>query len=150
MAAQKSPPVLWCDFQFWAVIMAALLFLFGLYLLSDPATDLTWPFNFPKEFLLLVLVYPVLEEIVFRGLLQERFHCWISYQIPGLVSSSNLATTLIFTAMHFIYHPPLWAAAVFIPSLIFGYFKDRYQSLKAPIILHIFFNAGYFLIFFNP
>ncbi len=149
MTTQKSPLILWRDFQFWAVIAAALLFLTGLYLWAQPTINWAWPFSFPKEFLLLVLIYPVLEEIVFRGLLQKRFHDWVSYQISGPISSANFITSLIFTAMHFIYHPPLWAAAVFIPSLVFGYFKDRYESLKAPIILHIFFNAGYFLIFFK-
>ena len=31
-----------------------------------------------------------------------------------------------------------------LPSLLFGYFKDRYRSLTIPIILHVFYNAGYF------
>ena len=58
--------------------------------------------------------------------------------------------SLVFTGLHFIYHPPLWAASVLLPSLVFGYFKDRYRTLTTPIILHVFYNAGYFWLFAPP
>jgi hypothetical protein len=50
-------------------------------------------------------------------------------------------------------HPPLAAISVMIPSLIFGHFRDRYnaapyQHLAAPIGLHIWYNSGYFLLFY--
>ena len=60
---------------------------------------------------------------------------------------ANLLTSLLFTALHFINHAPLWAAAVFFPSLVFGFFKDRTGKLAAPIILHVFYNSGYFWLF---
>ncbi len=44
-------------------------------------------------------------------------------------------------------HGPLWAALVFFPSLVFGFFKDRTKHLVAPVILHVFYNAGYFWLF---
>lgn len=50
-------------------------------------------------------------------------------------------------ALHFLYRPLPWAALVFVPSLIFGYFKDKYHGLSAPIQLHIFYNTGYYWIF---
>ncbi len=34
-----------------------------------------------------------------------------------------------------------------LPSLVFGYFKDKYHSLTAPILLHVFYNAGFFWLF---
>ena len=59
----------------------------------------------------------------------------------------GVLTSLLFTALHFINHAPLWAAAVFFPSLVFGFFKDRTGKLAAPIILHVFYNSGYFWLF---
>jgi membrane protease YdiL (CAAX protease family) len=47
--------------------------------------------------------------------------------------------------MHFINHPPFWALAVFFPSLVFGYFRDRCDSVVPAITLHILYNFGYFV-----
>ena len=30
--------------------------------------------------------------------------------------------------------------------LVFGFFKDRYGRLATPIVLHIFYNAGFLLL----
>ena len=66
------------------------------------------------------MVYPLLEEIVFRGLVQELVHEYISAHSLGPLSVANLLTSLLFTGMHFFYHAPVWAALVFLPSLVFG------------------------------
>ncbi|MEO7557618.1 MAG: JDVT-CTERM system glutamic-type intramembrane protease, partial [Gammaproteobacteria bacterium] len=60
---------------------------------------------------------------------------------------ANVATTLLFAGFHFFYHAPLWAALVILPSLIFGYFRDRHQRVLPAIVLHVFYNAGYFWLF---
>lgn len=113
-----------------------------------PTPDLAWPLRAPARFLLLVLVYPVLEEIVFRGALQGAWRArpHARHALFGL-TLANVYTSLMFTGLHFFSHPPLWALAVMIPSLVFGYFRDRHDSLAAPIALHIFYNAGFFWIF---
>ena len=97
-----------------------------------------------------MLVYPVLEEIVFRGLIQEFVHDYLSKARLGPLSHANLLTSVLFTGMHFVNHSPLWAALVFFPSLVFGFFKDRTQGLMAPIILHVFYNAGFLWLFSAP
>ena len=131
----------------WAVFAALPVWLAG-YLWLAPATDATWPLRHPRDLLFLGLVYPVIEELLFRGLLQS----WLLERPPlrrrwlGL-SGANLLTSLVFTGLHFIDHPPLAAAAVILPSLIFGYFRDRNDSLCAPIVLHIYYNIGYFWLF---
>lgn len=134
----------WKDLQFWLAMGAALPVWGALLAFAPhPALDLAWPLDAPASFLLLALVYPVAEEIIFRGALQE----WLGDHLPsalGPLSLANLGTSIVFAALHFIYHPPLWAASVFVPSLLFGYFKDRTGSLQAPILLHIFYNTGYF------
>ena len=92
-----------------------------------------------------VLIYPVIEEIFFRGILQP----WIAQrwkQILFKISAANLITSSIFALLHLAEHIALWALATFIPSLIFGYSLERYNRLLAPIILHTTYNMGYFLI----
>jgi membrane protease YdiL (CAAX protease family) len=84
----------------------------------------------------------VLEEIVFRGLLQELVRDLLSRAMYGPLTVANLLTSLCFTGAHF-FHPPLEAALVFFPSLVFGFFKERTDSLVAPVLLHAFYNAGY-------
>jgi membrane protease YdiL (CAAX protease family) len=122
----------------------------GLFFILHPSIQWDWPLFAPLVFLLPVLVYPVLEEIVFRGLIQELVHDYLSKATLGPVSIANLLTSLLFTGMHFVYHPPLWAALVFFPSLVFGFFKDRTKGLTAPIVLHVFYNAGFLWLFSAP
>lgn len=142
----KSEDRLWDKFLWTAVLGAPVVWLV-LVIAGVPVLPVQRLAEHIQSLLLIVIVYPVLEEIVFRGGLQE----WLSvrFRNPSWqgVSLANVVTSLLFTATHFIYHPPLWAASVFLPSLVFGFFKDRHRSLKTPIALHIFYNFGYALLF---
>ena len=69
------------------------------------------------------------------------------YSRLGVLSVANIVTSLLFTALHFIDHPPLWALLVLFPSLVFGYSKDRYVSLGAPVLLHVVYNSAYYMTF---
>jgi membrane protease YdiL (CAAX protease family) len=97
-------------------------------------------------FFILVLVYPIAEEIAFRGLLQPTLAKYFS-QNWSIFSAANLLTSLVFALTHLINHPPIWALATFIPSLAFGYSSERVKNLGAPITLHCTYNTGYFLFF---
>ncbi len=97
-----------------------------------------------------VLLYPVLEEIVFRGALQG----WLLERpslkkkpIFRLISVPNLLASLAFTALHFVNQPPIWAALVFVPSLVFGWAREHSGGLLLPILLHIWYNAGFYVLF---
>ena len=96
-------------------------------------------------FFTLAFFYPILEEILFRGLIQPTLAKYF-YKKWFFVSQSNAITSALFVSLHFISHPPLWALAVFIPSLTFGYIQERVNRILAPIILHSTYNAGYFLM----
>jgi membrane protease YdiL (CAAX protease family) len=95
----------------------------------------------------LVLLQPLVEELLFRGLLQGKLVAlrWGRRRFAGL-TRANWTVSLLFTALHFISHPPLWAAGVLLPSLLYGYFRDRHDSVYPAIALHVFYNAGYFLL----
>ncbi len=96
---------------------------------------------------LLVLWQPFVEELLFRGILQGQLtqQAWFTKSLAG-ISRANLAISLLFVAVHFIYHPPLWALVVLFPSLIFGWFRDRYRQIYPGVFLHSFYN-GCFLLF---
>jgi len=121
----------------------------ALYLLQRPPLNVSWPLHAPLTFLLLVMLYPLLEEIVFRGLIQgELMRKPLLRRAHFGISRANLLTSLLFTVAHLLNHPPLMAMLVFAPSLLFGYFRDRHDGWLTPsILLHSWYNCGYFLIF---
>ncbi len=139
--------IFWKDWRFHLALAAAPAFWLGLYWWSSADIAWSWPLAAPLAFLWPALFYPVMEEIIFRGLLQETLSERLKPWRLGPVTHANLITSLVFTGLHFFFHPPLWAASVLLPSLVFGYFKDRYRTLTTPIILHTFYNAGYFWLF---
>jgi len=136
------------DWQFGTALLVVpfLLILLGQFL--PTTTNIGWPLYSPDRFLILVVLYPLFEELAFRGWLQSMLYSYrFGYRQLAGISLANIITSLIFAGLHFIYHPPIWATLVLIPSLLFGYFRDKYQSVKPAIILHIFYNSGYYWVF---
>ena len=144
---KRQDLVYWRDPLFFAAIGAALMYWLAMYLITGVEPDPGWPLREPLRFLYPALFYPVIEEWIFRGFIQDYLHRRLKPWGLGPLSHANILTSLLFTLLHFINHPPLWAAAVFIPSLLFGFFKDRTGSLSAPMVLHVFYNSGYFWLF---
>jgi uncharacterized protein len=139
------------DWQWWLALAGGPLFWGLLYVVGQAAGDTGWPLAHPGTYLRLAVAMPILEEWVFRGWLQS----WMLEQGWGArrrvgVSNANLLTSALFSAAHFFYHAPLWALSVLIPSLVFGYFRERHDSVLPAILLHIAYNAGYFWLFFRP
>jgi len=140
-------PALWRDRAYLAALLAGPLCWAFLYLVGVPVNDNKLALT---SYVLIVLVYPVLEEVVFRGglqalLLSKQFFKKSLFQL----SLANVLTSTIFAAMHLIHQAPLSAAAVFIPSLVFGWAWERHRHLLSPILLHVFYNAGFVYLFAN-
>jgi len=140
----------WKAIDFWIAIVVAIAFwlTFTLFIPYEQTVST----DTALQLLLLILVFPILEEIVFRGLIQESIQKLLSHNniktmLFWRISYANLLTSLLFSALHLWSQPVLWALGVILPSLIFGYFKDRYQSLKPSILLHIFYNSGFYWFF---
>ena len=146
----NNPVPLYRDMLFRAAILLGPLYWLLLILLEAP--DLQWnkPLLYPWWFLQLVVLYPVLEELVFRGLVQELLRDYVSRARYGPLTLANLLTSMLFAAAHLVFNPTPAALLVFFPSLVFGYFKDRTAALTASIILHGFYNAGFAWLFMNP
>lgn len=133
------------DPRFGAAALAAPLVWLALAGLGH--ADAGWPLRDPLRYASLVAAWPILEELAFRGTLQPALAAtrWGAREAFG-VTTANVAASLAFVAAHALTHPPEWAAAMLFPSLVFGYFRDRYRSVVPAAALHVFYNAGWFLL----
>lgn len=99
----------------------------------------------------LILWQPLLEEILFRGIIQGQLikqdwanRTWGKNSWLG-ISGANAVTSVLFVAMHMINSSPLFALTVFAPSLVFGYFRNRCNSVYPCIVIHNAYNAMVFV-----
>lgn len=131
----------------------------GSFWLALASTLLAWPFvmalalagirvDAPINVFWFVVGYPLLEELVFRGLLQG--YCrqrWPRTALPWRcgVTPANLLVSVLFAGAHVLRGPLAWALSVFVPSLLFGWSRDRFGSVLAPILLHVAANAAFAL-----
>ncbi len=129
--------------HYGAAILAAPLFVL-LYtsLFQTQQVNLDTLFHDKEALFLLLIFYPIVEELIFRGMIQEYIALKTKERSLYFhsISLANILTSLLFVALHFIYHAPLWALLVFIPSLLFGYFKEQYKNIVPSIFLHMFYN----------
>lgn len=90
---------------------------------------------------------PLLEEILFRGVLQGFMlkKTWGNTKFLHL-TQANWVTSFVFVFAHFWYQPAIWAFMVLMPSLAFGFFRDRYDHTFPGILLHAFYNGGFLLV----
>ena len=96
-----------------------------------------------------VILYPVIEELAFRGFMQswllER-PVWKTFVVPG-ISRANILTSFMFAALHLFNQPLLWAALIFAPSLVFGYLRERFDAVTPCIVVHVWYNLGFLMLF---
>ena len=94
-----------------------------------------------------VLVYPVVEELVFRGVLQGaalRLTTRNGTTLRlGPVSLANVLVTFAFVALHLRAQPLAWALAVAVPSLVFGHLRERFASVWPAVLVHVVYNTGF-------
>lgn len=126
------------DRRWWQVLAGGALLALALGLWLAPRVR-------PTELLLWLLVYPPLEEYVFRGLIQPWIGRHLSAQRHGLTAANGL-TSLLFALTHLAGRglQPL-NAVVFFPSLVFGFFRDRHNGIAGPLGLHMGWNFAFFL-----
>lgn len=127
------------------VINAVLLALVGEFenpqvaALTDPA-GFSW-LNFGFVFVVGAIVAPIVEELLFRGLLYQ----WLRRH--GGVAVAAIASAALFSVVHFI---PLLMPALFAVGIIFALAFEWSQSLWVTITLHFMQNAlgitGIFLV----
>jgi membrane protease YdiL (CAAX protease family) len=94
-----------------------------------------------------VLAYPVVEELLFRGLLQGEALRLTTRNGRALrvgpVTWANVLVTAAFVALHSWAQPLAWALAVAVPSLVFGHLRERFASVWPAVLVHAVYNAGF-------
>ncbi|HDS84083.1 MAG TPA: CPBP family intramembrane metalloprotease [Phycisphaerales bacterium] len=81
---------------------------------------------------LLVVVVPVMEELLFRGLLQSAMRTLLPGVWPAILLTS---------ALFAVVHSPMHAPGIFALACVMGYAYERSGSLFRPIFIHILFNG---------
>lgn len=82
------------------------------------------------------VIVPICEETVFRGFAYGRFQKAMPKYAAAILQA------LLFGLMH---GHPLWMAYAFIMGLVFAFVREKYGSLRAPILLHMAFNGASYL-----
>lgn len=97
----------------------------------------------------IVLVSPLLEELVFRGGLQAWLYERTSLRHKPVfnISYANGLTSVVFAAFHLFSQPTLWALSIFVPSLMFGWARDKTGSVIPSMVLHAWYNLGFVALF---
>jgi CAAX protease family protein len=143
-------PHFYRDLQFlWALGAAVPCWMLVSYI--RPLSPLSWSSLWTLAFISLVLWLPVLEELLFRGLLQGQLRrlAWGRRGI-GPITMANAITSVLFVMSHLYSHPLGWTASILLPAFVFGYMRDRFQSIYPSTALHIVYNAGYFILIGLP
>jgi len=111
---------------------------------------LDYPFLFlPTAFSVIILV-PITEEYLFRGLLQGWLKRKFHHTAAAIVVSSIIFALFHFSVDYGITNIEL-LTSLFLLSCMLGYIYERQRSLWAPIGLHSVFNAwNVAMIFFEP
>ena len=132
--------------QYGVAFLAAPIFcLIYIEIFQHRTEDIFWLLSDIRSLFFLILLYPVIEELVFRGMIQEYIGQKTEQYGHFLgISIANLLTSILFVLMHLVHHTPVWAILVLFPSLVFGYFKEKYAKITPSIVLHIFYNLCYF------
>ncbi len=95
----------------------------------------------------LLMLQPLLEELLFRGILHgQALRLTRRNGRPlqmGPITLANLLVTLGFVALHLRAQPLAWAFAVAVPSLVFGHVRERMGSVWPAVLLHGVYNAGF-------
>jgi len=117
-------------------------------LVLTPLSQWQWPVLWPNLFLA-TLVFPVCEEVIFRGLIQgELLRIAVMTRRFAGISIANLLTSALFSIGHALVFGSLMALLVLPASMIFGGFYDRYRSVYLPIFLHGWYNFS--AAFYSP
>lgn len=138
MRACEPPPRPACD----GVLAAAVLMAVPAWWLLAPLVAAN-RYSDPAALLAVALLYPILEELSFRGLLQG----WLTDRCANRrrhwgISMPNLLTSLAFSGAHLATQSIPWSLATMVPSLLFGHLRERHGSVLPPMALHIYYNAG--------
>lgn len=138
----RSAPGLLSDYFFYAAIMAGLI----VSVLLAASNLSVMPQGMDTFALLsLLLWYPIVEELAFRGVVQGALADYAFARRKRLgISLANLIASFAFVLWHLLYQGIPIIIALALPSLVYGFFRDRYESLLPAVLLHSLYNCCFF------
>jgi membrane protease YdiL (CAAX protease family) len=100
-----------------------------------PADYTSYP---SSTLLLLLLISPVAEELIFRGVMQE----YLLRRSPAKEGKylSNIAVSIVFTGAHLLVHLSPQRLLVFFPSLVLGAHYSKHRKVLPVILIHAIYN----------
>ena len=93
---------------------------------------------------LAVVGAPLVEELLFRGLIQGAFSRRIG-AVPAL-----FVTALIFAGVHTVNEGPIAPLLIFPSAVVLGWLRYRTGRLAAGMVAHATFNASLFVLLLVP
>lgn len=95
-----------------------------------------------------VVSVSTLEEVLFRGFLQGWLLRRASLKFMLFhFTRANWLTSLAFAAAHVWTHVLELVPGYFAVGMVLGYFRERYNGILVPVLLHSYYNLG--LLFFS-
>ena len=128
------------DVIFYLALLAAIPVKILIILLSSHTK--VYP-DLSMHFIISLLFVSCSEELFFRGFLMPLLSSFIKGNF-WFFSYSNIVVSIVFSISHIFMHNIFWSTLVFFPSLIYGYFREKYGSILPPVILHFVYNLVYF------
>ncbi len=93
------------------------------------------------QFIVLGILSPIVEELLFRGLVYNRLKIYYEASISAYISA------IIFGVAHFNLVQGLYA---FVMGIIFAFVYEKYKSVFAPMIVHLAANIVAIITGINP
>lgn len=122
-----------CQFFITGIINFIQKYLGSLYLDYSTQLEKLMNGNIITVVLLLILIAPVTEELVFRGVILHNAEKYVSFW------TANLFQAVLFGFYHWNILQGIYAA---LTGLLLGYICHSFNSVKASIYLHIINNAS--------
>ena len=97
-----------------------------------------------SSWLWLVLVFPVAEELAFRGFLMGVLGKYLPTRGFGFVTRNNLFTSVLFSIAHAFARSLALGLLVYIPSLWLGWVREKTSSVFLCVAIHVTWNLGFF------
>lgn len=149
----RLPMLPWAVYVWGLYFLATILVTAALYVIDIPGVDLEQKqeigfsnlaggFEYIVAFLLLVVIAPLFEELLFRGYLFGRIRTKNGFWLSAIV------TSLTFAALHGQVNVGI---DVFILSLFLCYLRERFDSVWPGVLVHAFKNGlAYIILFLLP
>lgn len=111
-----------------------------------PASNVAVQRDGVSDTIVLIALTALAEEIVFRGFVQGGLLRMARFRPHILqISIANWTTSIAFAVAHAWLHSLILLPGYLLVSLVLGYFRERCNGIRVPVLLHAYYNLGLWL-----